>query len=100
MPGRPPRITWPPTSMVTRAYLDQLMRTRAVTPDRAAALQAALDRTDGVQGGERKNASVTLDQLDSLATQLEKDAAGASGHDQARLRALAGTIRGRVARLR
>jgi hypothetical protein len=95
-----PRITWPPTSVVARAYLDQLTRTGAVKPDRAAALRTALDRSDGVQAGGGKNASATLDQLDSLATQLENDAATASGSDQTRLRALADTIQGRVARLR
>jgi hypothetical protein len=95
-----PRITWPATSVVARAYLDQLTRSKAIAADRAEAVKTALDRADGLRTGEESGAGAILDQLDSLATQLERDASGAGGRDQARLRALAETIKGRVARLR
>jgi hypothetical protein len=39
-------------------------------------------------------------QLDTLAGQLESDAASAQGRDQMRLKALAETLKGRAARLK
>jgi hypothetical protein len=95
-----PRVVWPATSIVARAYLDQLTRNKAIQPQRAAALKDALDRADGLRTGQEKGGTAVLDQLDALATQLETDAAAARGRDQARLTALAETIRGRTARLR
>jgi hypothetical protein len=95
-----PRIEWPATPVVARAYLDQLTRSQGIGPARAAAVKEALDRADGVRTGQEPGAAATLDQVAALATQLESDAAGASGRDQARLRSLAETIKGRIARLR
>jgi hypothetical protein len=95
-----PRVVWPATSVVARAYLDQLQRNKAIQPQRAAALKEALDRVDGVKTGQEKGVTALLDQLDAVATQLESDAASARGRDQARLKALAETIKGRTARLR
>ena len=95
-----PRVVWPPTSVVVRAYLDQLTRSKAIQTERAAALKDALDRVDGIKTGDEKGTTAVLDQLDALATQLESDAASARGRDQARLKSLADTIRGRTARLR
>jgi hypothetical protein len=95
-----PRVVWPPTSVVARAYLDQLTRSKAIQTERAAALKDALDRVDGIKTGDEKGTTAVLDQLDALATQLESDAASARGRDQARLKSLADTIRGRTARLR
>jgi hypothetical protein len=40
-----PRIEWPATSQVARAYLDQLRRTQAVPAARARPCNAALDRS-------------------------------------------------------
>ena len=95
-----PRVVWPATSVVARAYLDQLTRGKAIQGERAAALKDALDRLDGVKTGQEKSAAAVLDQIEALATQLESDAGSARGRDQARLRSLAETLRGRVARLR
>ena len=77
------RIDWPAEPAVARAYLDQLTRSQAISTERAEALTSALDRGDGAS-----------DQLDALATELERDAAGASGRDQTRLHALAQTVHG------
>ena len=44
--------TWPATSAVARAYLDQLTRTHGVAPERAAAIKTALERADRVRGSE------------------------------------------------
>jgi len=95
-----PRIVWQPTSMVARAYLDQLTRNKAIQPQRAASVKEALDRSDGVKSAQDKGGTAALDQLDALASQLDADAAAARGRDQVRLKALAETLRGRAARVR
>jgi hypothetical protein len=90
-----PRATFPPTFIVAKAYLDQLTRSQGISSARVSAVKAAIDRAD------RNNPDgAALDQLDTLANQLEQDAASATGRDADRLRALAATIKGRTARLR
>ncbi len=81
------RIDWPASPVVARAYLDQLGRTGTVQEERAQALTSALD------GG-------AADQLDALANELERDSAGASARDGARLRSLAETVKGVAESLR
>lgn len=93
------RVTWPATTVVARAYLDQLTRSKAIQADRAAAVKAALDRADQIRTGRERDAAATLERLEALATQLETDASGATGRDAARFKALAATIKGRVERL-
>jgi hypothetical protein len=79
---RQPKVTWPATPAVARAYLDQLARSKALKPEQASSIAAALnkDKTD-------------KSTLDEQATQLESDAASASGRDADRLRALATTLK-------
>ena len=90
-----PRIEQPLNFITARAYVDQLVRSKGLTADRANALRAAMERAD------RNNASrADLDSVNNLATQLEKDAASAKGIDAERMKALAATIKGRVTRLR
>jgi hypothetical protein len=98
-PQEQPRIVWPASFVVARAYIDQLARTNALPQERVRALRVALDRGDKVRSGD-KSAAATLDQLDSLASQVDKDAGAAAKADAARLRALAAAIRGRTAALR
>ena len=98
-PQEQAKISWPASGVVARAYLDQLNRSRAIQPERARALKAALDRADGVRAGN-KDAAAAASQLDALAAQLEADAAASSGRDAARMRALAATIKGATAKLR
>jgi hypothetical protein len=95
-----PKVTWPPSSAVARAYLDQLTRGNAIQPQRAAAVTAALERVDRIRSGRDDGAAAVLDQLDALAAELEGDAGKAAGRDAARLRSLASTIKGRAAGLR
>jgi hypothetical protein len=95
-----PRIVWPATSAVAKAYLDQLTRNKAIQPQRATAVTAALERVDGLRTGKESGAGAALDQLDSLATQLMADAKTAAGRDATRLTSLAETLKGRAARLR
>ena len=94
------RATWPPTSVVARAYLDQLARTNGIQPSRAGAVKAALDRADRLRSGKEKSAAAVLNQLDGLAAQLDQDAGAAGGRDAMRLRSLAATMKGQAARLR
>src|SRR5207248_7058184 len=75
------KITWPATSSVAKAYIDQLTRSRAIQPERTRALTTALDRADGVRSGSDKNAAAVLDQLDALAKQVDADAGAASVRD-------------------
>jgi hypothetical protein len=75
-----PYFTWPENPVVARAYLDQLTRANGIARQRAAAVRNALDRRDN-------------DRLAAVAMQLEGDAATASAHDAARLRALAATMK-------
>ena len=95
-----PRITWPDTTQVARAYLDQLARRNAITSARAAAARATLERADQLQTGRERNAETVLDEVQRLSEQFSRDSAAASGSDQARLRALADTLQRRVTRLR
>jgi hypothetical protein len=94
------KITWPASSVVARAYIDQLTRGKGISAPRAGAVKSALDKVDDLQTGKEKNAAAALDQLDALAKQLESDAGSASGQNAAHLKALAETIRNRAARLR
>jgi hypothetical protein len=90
-----PRVSWPAHPAVARAYLDQLNRNHAIQPARAAAVKSALDKTD-----RDKPSPAALDQLATVAGQLEQDAAAATGTDATRLRALAAAMKARTARLR
>ncbi len=90
------RIAWAPTSIVARAYLDQLARTKGISTTRAAAVKSALERADRVRGPSGKSAVSTKDALTALATQLDADASAAAGQDAARLHALAATLKGHV----
>jgi hypothetical protein len=79
-------VAWPASAAVARAYLDQLTRSRAMQPDRAAAVRSALDRA----GRSARTAGL----FSGLVGQLEGDAAAAVGRDATRLRALAATLKG------
>jgi hypothetical protein len=94
------RITWPASSIVARAYLDQLARTRAVARERLDATRDALGRVDDLRTGRERNAPAVLARLDALAEAFENEAAGAQGQDAARRRALGATLRARAASLR
>ena len=94
------RVTWPATSAVALAYVDQLTRSKGISADRVRAVKSALDKADGLRTGQEKGAPAVLEQLDALAKQIDGDAAGASGRNASRLKALAETIRGRTAKLR
>jgi hypothetical protein len=91
-----PRFTWPASSVVARAYLDQLTRTKAILPARAAAVKAALDGADTIRTGRERNAAALVNRLERAGTDLEIDAGKAVARDAVRLRSLAETIKGIV----
>jgi hypothetical protein len=94
-----PRVTWPPSIVVARAYLDQLVRSNAVAKDRAAAISSTLDRADRVTARD-KGAPTAAAELVTLSGELERDGASAQPRDAARMRAMAETLRGRASQLR
>jgi hypothetical protein len=94
------KVVWPASSVVALAYIDQLTRAKAIAPDRVRAIKSALDRADSLRSPRDANASTALDQLEALAAQVDRDAAGASGVDAARLHSLALTLKGRASKLR
>jgi hypothetical protein len=94
------KIVWPAAMPIARAYLDQLTRGKAIPAERARAVKTAIDRSDSIRTGKERNAADVLAQLDTVASQLESDAASAAGRDAMRLKALAATIKARTAKLR
>jgi hypothetical protein len=94
------RASWPAISVVSLAYVDQLLRSRAIQPARAEEVRTTLERADKIRSARQRGASAALNQLDALAVQLDSDARASGGLDASRLQALASTLRARVARLR
>ena len=94
------RVSWPPSSVVALAYVDQLTRNRAIQPASADAIRATLERADRVRNSRQRGAAGVVSQLDALAAQVDRDAKGATGRDATRLQALATTLRGRAAQMR
>jgi hypothetical protein len=80
-----PKIVWPASFVVARAYVDQLARSNGLMPARVSAVRDELTRAESLSGQPRRDA------LMQLATQLDSDAPGAA--DQAKVRTLAGTVR-------
>ncbi len=76
-----PKITWPASFVVARAYVDQLERSNGLSVERMKAVRQALERAEKSQGQARRDA------LTQLATALGQDAATSS--DQAKVQKLA-----------
>jgi hypothetical protein len=76
-----PKLVWPASFVVARAYLDQLARSNGLASARVAAARAALARAESLSGQARRDA------LTQLSTQLAGDAPAAA--DQAKVRTLA-----------
>jgi len=79
-----PKLTWPASFVVARAYLDQLARSNGLAPDKVAAARSVLARAERLSGPQRRDA------LTQLATQLNGDSRGAA--DQAKVRTLAAAV--------
>jgi hypothetical protein len=86
-PQEQPRIMWPATPTVARAYLDQLNRDKALPQARAAAIKSALDRAD------KSRTPASAKELTTLADDVSTAASSASGRDTQRMQALAETLK-------
>jgi len=80
-----PKIVWPPSFALARAYLDQLARSNGLASARIAAVRAELARTEKLSDAQRREA------LTRVAEQVNGDASGAA--DQAKVRTLAAAVR-------
>jgi hypothetical protein len=80
-----PKLVWPPSFALVRAYLDQLSRSNGLAADRITAARTALASAEKLSGAQRKTA------LTQLATQLTGDAGGAGDQAKVRLTATAVT---------
>jgi hypothetical protein len=97
---RQTKAVWPAAIVVARAYVDQLVRSNGLPAARVTALKAVFDKADALRTGKERGAAAVVDELDSLANEIDKEAASATGRDQMRMKALAATMKGRAARLR
>jgi hypothetical protein len=79
-----PKLVWPATFALARAYLDQLERSKGLAAGEIAAAREALTGAEKASDTERR------DGLTQLATRL---AAGAGGRDAAKVRTLAGAVK-------
>ncbi len=64
-----PKIVWPPSFPLVKAYVDQLERSKCMTADKISAARQAITR------GERATGPARAIALEGLATQLGADAA-------------------------
>ena len=80
-----PKMVWPATFALARAYADQLERGNGLGAARLAAVRASIAGAEAVIGGARATA------LNALAAELDKDAGGA--RDGWRVNKLAGALR-------
>jgi hypothetical protein len=84
-PQNQPKLVWPASFVVARAYLDQLVRGKGVATDRSAAIARDLTRAEKLKGASQRTA------LNQLASRLDQDARKAS--DPTRVEALATEVR-------
>ena len=92
-----PKLNWPASFVVAKAYLDQLTRSKTLSAARANALRTAMDRAEKARAGRDRDTAVQ--QLEKLATELPAETAAATGRDAARVKALIETIKARAATL-
>src|SRR5712664_3896588 len=81
-----PKIVWPASFVVARAYLDQLARSGGLAAQDVAATRESLSRAEGLSGAPRRDA------LAGLVTRLGALAQASS--DGAKVRTLAATLAG------
>jgi len=79
-----PKIKWPASFVVARAYVDQLARSNGLAPARVSATRGALARAEKMSGQQRRDA------LNQLVTQLNGDLTTAP--DAAKVRTLIGAV--------
>ena len=80
-----PKLVWPASFALARAYLDQLERSKGLTAARIAAARLSLSAAEAMSGAGRRDA------LNALAAQLSSDASGSP--DAAKVTMLAAALR-------
>jgi hypothetical protein len=83
-PQAQPRLVWPASFFVARAYIDQLERNQGLNKDRLSQVKKEL------KNAEKKKGTEQADALRKLAGELDQDAQGAA--DSARVRLLASSV--------
>jgi hypothetical protein len=80
-----PRLVWPPSFALGRAYVDQLERSKGLSSARISAVRLALGNAESASGARRSGA------LRTLAIALDHDAVGS--REAAKVRTLAAAVR-------
>jgi hypothetical protein len=80
-----PKLVWPPSFALAKAYVDQLERSKGLDGGRIKAVRGELATAEKATGTARSSA------LEKLAGELETDAAKSS--DAAKVRTLAGAVK-------
>jgi hypothetical protein len=80
-----PRLVWPPSFALARAYLDQLERSRCLPAGRISAVRAGLATAERASGSQRRDA------LTQMASQLAGESR--SSCDAPKMEKLAGAVR-------
>lgn len=78
-----PKLVWPASFALARAYLDQLDRDHGLAGDKIASARAELDKAEKLSGQGRRDA------LTALSTRLHGDARGAAAEPKTHLLASA-----------
>ncbi len=90
-PQTQPRHFWPAAFVVSRAYLDQIVRHESLAPDRARQIESELARAEALPAGEARSSALT-----ELAASIQTDLRTADREtrleDAERLRRLVGSI--------
>jgi hypothetical protein len=84
-PQGQPKIEWPPSFPLAKAYVDQLERSRCLPAARIGEVRASIARAEGMSGAARTGA------LTELATSLDRDAR--TSCDAPKVRTLQGALR-------
>jgi hypothetical protein len=80
-----PKLVWPPSFALARAYVDQLERSKCLGADRISSVRAGLASAERASGAQRRTA------LTQMAAQLEGEARGSC--DAPKVGKLAGAVR-------
>ena len=80
-----PKIVWPPSFALARAYVDQLERAKCLSTGRIAAVRQGLGVAESTAGSQRRDA------LTQMAAQLDGDSRRSC--DAAKVQKLAGSVR-------
>ncbi|MDA1307528.1 MAG: DUF305 domain-containing protein, partial [Acidobacteria bacterium] len=92
-----PKMGWPDSPVVARAYIDQLTRSRGMTMARGTEIAAALSAAEKATGAGRAAAA---DALTTLLEGMAADAKMANPIDAKKYRSMMATITGYAATLR